>query len=81
MKNRLPDLFRSMPVRLALALVALFTVVSLLGPPEETLEAAFQAIRVATERIDMRKHTGAHARFGATDVCPFVPVRGLSMDD
>ncbi len=57
------------------------TVVTLLGTPEAAVEAAFQAIRVASQRIDMRRHTGAHARFGAADVCPFVPVRGLGMDD
>jgi glutamate formiminotransferase/formiminotetrahydrofolate cyclodeaminase len=55
------------------------TVVTFLGPPEAVLVAAFAAIATATERIDMRTHTGAHARMGACDVCPFVPVAGVSM--
>jgi glutamate formiminotransferase/formiminotetrahydrofolate cyclodeaminase len=57
------------------------TVVTLLGPPEAIGEAAFRAIRRATELIDMSVHQGAHPRHGATDVCPFVPVAGVSMDD
>lgn len=57
------------------------TVVTMVGEPEAVVEAAFRAIRKAAEVIDMRTHSGAHARMGATDVCPFVPVRGLSMDD
>ena len=44
-------------------------------------EAAFQAIKKAAEVIDMRSHKGAHSRIGATDVCPFVPVSGVTMDD
>ncbi len=57
------------------------TVVTMLGEPEAVLEAAFQAIAAAARVIDMTKHTGAHPRMGATDVCPFVPVSGLSMED
>ena len=57
------------------------TVVTLVGPPEAVVEAAFRAIRKAAEVIDMSQHKGAHARMGATDVCPFVPVSGLTMDD
>ncbi len=57
------------------------TVVTFIGPPEAVKEAAFQGIRKAAELIDMRKHQGAHPRMGATDVCPFVPVEGVSMDD
>ncbi len=57
------------------------TVVTLVGSPDAVVEAAFQAIRKAAEVIDMSKHSGAHARMGATDVCPFVPVRGLTMED
>ncbi|MCB9897457.1 MAG: glutamate formimidoyltransferase [Planctomycetes bacterium] len=57
------------------------TVVTLLGPPEAVVEAAFAAIRRASEVIDMRTHKGAHPRHGATDVCPFVPVAGVTMDD
>ncbi len=57
------------------------TVVTFIGPPEAVLEAAFQSIRTAVERIDMRLHTGAHARMGACDVCPFVPVKGVTMEE
>jgi glutamate formiminotransferase/formiminotetrahydrofolate cyclodeaminase len=57
------------------------TVVTFIGTPEGVLEAAFKAIAKAAEVIDMRIHTGAHARMGATDVCPFVPVSGVSMED
>jgi glutamate formiminotransferase/formiminotetrahydrofolate cyclodeaminase len=55
------------------------TVFTFVGPPAAALEAAFRAIRTAAERIDMRKHKGEHARLGATDVCPFVPLAGSSM--
>ena len=57
------------------------TVVTFIGPPEAVLEAAFQAIARAADVIDMRLHRGAHSRIGATDVCPFVPVSGLTMED
>jgi glutamate formiminotransferase/formiminotetrahydrofolate cyclodeaminase len=57
------------------------TVVTLLGSPEAVAEGAFRAIERAAEVIDMTKHEGAHPRHGATDVCPFVPVAGVSMDD
>jgi glutamate formiminotransferase/formiminotetrahydrofolate cyclodeaminase len=57
------------------------TVVTFAGSPEGALEAAFQAIKKAAELIDMSKHSGAHARMGATDVCPFVPVSGVTMQD
>lgn len=57
------------------------TVVTMVGPPEGVAEAAFRAIKCASERIDMSKHSGAHPRMGATDVCPFVPVSGVTMDD
>jgi glutamate formiminotransferase/formiminotetrahydrofolate cyclodeaminase len=57
------------------------TVVTFAGSPEAVLEAAFQAIKKASEVIDMSKHSGAHARMGATDVCPFVPVAGVTMED
>jgi glutamate formiminotransferase/formiminotetrahydrofolate cyclodeaminase len=56
-------------------------VVTFAGSPEGALEAAFQAIKKAAELIDMSKHSGAHARMGATDVCPFVPVSGVTMQD
>ena len=57
------------------------TVFTFVGPPEPVAEAAFRAIRTAAERIDMRRHHGEHARLGATDVCPFVPLEGTSMED
>jgi len=57
------------------------TVITLLGAPGPIAEAAFRLIGRAAEVIDMSKHSGAHARHGATDVCPFVPVAGVTMDD
>jgi len=57
------------------------TVVTFAGSPKGVEEAAFLCIKKASELIDMSKHKGAHARMGATDVCPFVPVSGVSMDD
>jgi glutamate formiminotransferase/formiminotetrahydrofolate cyclodeaminase len=57
------------------------TVVTLVGPPEAVEEAAFRAIAKAAELIDMTRHTGEHPRMGATDVCPFVPVEGATMED
>lgn len=57
------------------------TVVTFIGTPEGVKEAAFKAIRKAAEVIDMAKHKGAHSRIGATDVCPFVPVSGVTMAD
>jgi glutamate formiminotransferase/formiminotetrahydrofolate cyclodeaminase len=57
------------------------TVVTFVGTPEEVIEAAFQAIKKASELIDMRKHHGEHPRFGATDVCPLVPVSNISMEE
>ncbi len=57
------------------------TVVTFIGEPEAVEEAAFRGIRRAAELIDMEQHRGAHPRMGATDVVPFVPVRGVTMDD
>ncbi len=57
------------------------TVVTFIGSPNGAKEAAFRAIRKAAELIDMSQHKGAHSRIGATDVCPFVPVSGITMDD
>ena len=57
------------------------TVVTIVGAPEPVSEAAFQAIKRASEVLDMSKHSGAHSRHGATDVCPFVPVAGVTMED
>jgi glutamate formiminotransferase/formiminotetrahydrofolate cyclodeaminase len=55
------------------------TVVTFVGEPEAVVEAAFRAVKKAAELIDMSKHKGEHPRFGATDVLPLVPVRGISM--
>jgi glutamate formiminotransferase/formiminotetrahydrofolate cyclodeaminase len=57
------------------------TVVTFIGAPAATLEAAFQATRTAAELIDMTRHKGEHPRIGATDVVPFVPVSGVTMDE
>jgi len=57
------------------------TVVTFIGPPETVKEAAYKAIKKAAELIDMRQHKGAHPRIGATDVCPFVPVSEVTMED
>ncbi|HPF61043.1 MAG: glutamate formimidoyltransferase [Gemmatimonadetes bacterium] len=55
------------------------TVVTFVGEPEPVMEAAFQAIKLAGELIDMSQHHGEHPRMGATDVCPFVPISGVTM--
>ncbi|PLW96006.1 MAG: glutamate formimidoyltransferase [Marinilabiliales bacterium] len=57
------------------------TVVTMVGTPEEVCEAAFRAIKKAQQLIDMTKHHGAHPRFGATDVCPLVPVSNITMEE
>jgi len=57
------------------------SVLSFAGEPDAVAEAAFRAIRVATDLIDLRKHKGAHPRVGATDVVPFVPLHGATMQD
>ncbi len=57
------------------------TVVTFAGPPQKVIDAAFAAIKKASELIDMRLHTGAHPRLGATDVCPLVPIANLSLQD
>ncbi|MCK4880920.1 MAG: glutamate formimidoyltransferase [Bacteroidales bacterium] len=57
------------------------TVVTFVGSPEQVMEAAFQAVKMASEIIDMSRHSGEHPRFGATDVCPLVPVSGISMEE
>jgi glutamate formiminotransferase/formiminotetrahydrofolate cyclodeaminase len=56
------------------------SVFTFVAPPVAAVEAAFRAIAVATARIDLTKHAGEHPRMGATDVVPFVPVRGVTMD-
>ena len=57
------------------------TVVTLVGPPAAIAEAAFQSIKIASEVLDMSKHTGTHPRMGATDVCPFIPINGVSEEE
>ena len=57
------------------------TVITFVGEPEPVLEAAYRLIAKAQELIDMRGHSGEHPRFGATDVCPLVPVSGVSMEE
>jgi glutamate formiminotransferase/formiminotetrahydrofolate cyclodeaminase len=57
------------------------TVVTFVGDPDSVAEAAFMAVKKATEIIDMSKHHGAHPRMGATDVCPFIPVAGITMEE
>jgi glutamate formiminotransferase/formiminotetrahydrofolate cyclodeaminase len=57
------------------------TVITFIGPPDGVAEAAFRVVKRASGLIDMTKHSGAHPRHGATDVCPFVPVRGVTMDE
>ena len=57
------------------------TVVTFVGTPAAVIEAAFRAIRKAGELIDMSRHKGEHPRMGATDVCPLVPIAGISMEE
>jgi glutamate formiminotransferase / formiminotetrahydrofolate cyclodeaminase len=57
------------------------TVVTFIGEPDAAVEAAFRATLVAADMIDMRTHAGEHPRLGATDVVPFVPVSGVTMED
>ena len=57
------------------------TVITFIGSPAGVAEAAFRVVKRAAELIDMTRHSGAHPRHGATDVCPFVPVRGVTMDE
>lgn len=57
------------------------TVITFVGEPEPVCEAAFRVIKKASELIDMRNHHGDHPRFGATDVCPLIPVSNITMDE
>jgi glutamate formiminotransferase/formiminotetrahydrofolate cyclodeaminase len=57
------------------------TVVTFVGNPEAVSEATFRSVKKASEVIDMSKHHGAHPRMGATDVCPFIPVSGITMEE
>ncbi len=56
-------------------------VVTVIGEPNKVKNAVLESIGVATELIDMNKHKGQHSRFGATDVCPFIPIKDMTMDD
>lgn len=57
------------------------TVVTFVGSPDDVIEAAFRGIKKAARVIDMRNHTGEHPRFGATDVCPLIPVANVTMEE
>ena len=57
------------------------TVVTFVGPPEAVVEAAFRGVKRASELIDMRHHSGAHPRIGATDVLPLIPVSGVTLEE
>lgn len=57
------------------------TVITFAGFPGAVVEAAFQAIKTASQLIEMRNHTGIHPRFGAVDVCPLIPLNNMSMDE
>ena len=57
------------------------TVVTFVGEPEAVVDAAVASIKRATELIDMRNHKGAHPRMGACDVCPLIPVSGVTMEE
>ena len=57
------------------------TVITFVGEPALVIEAAFRLIKKAAELIDMSKHSGEHPRFGATDVCPLVPISGITMEE
>ena len=57
------------------------TVITFVGEPEPVIEAAFKVIQKASELIDMSKHKGEHPRFGATDVCPLVPIANITMEE
>jgi glutamate formiminotransferase/formiminotetrahydrofolate cyclodeaminase len=57
------------------------TVVTMVGEPSAVIEASFRAIKKAGELIDMSKHKGEHPRMGATDVCPFIPIANITMEE
>ena len=57
------------------------TVVTLVGDPQSVIDAAFLAIKKAGELIDMRQHKGEHPRMGATDVCPLIPISGITVEE
>ena len=57
------------------------TVITFVGPPDRVIQAAFELIKKASELIDMSVHSGEHPRFGATDVCPLVPISGITLEE
>ena len=57
------------------------TVITFVGEPSQVIEAAFKLIKLASQLIDMSKHEGEHPRFGATDVCPLVPISGITLEE
>lgn len=57
------------------------TVVTFVGEPDAVVEAALRGMKKASELIDMRNHHGAHPRMGATDVCPLIPVSGITLEE
>src|SRR6201987_5904904 len=57
------------------------TVVTFVGTPDAAVEAAFRAVKKASELIDMRKQKGAHPRMGGTDVCPFIPISNVNWEE
>jgi len=57
------------------------TVMTFVGDPDSVIKAAFNAMKVASEKIDMTRHKGEHPRFGATDVCPLIPVSNISFEE
>ena len=57
------------------------TVVTFVGSPEDVVETAFQTVKCAGQLIDMRQHHGAHPRMGATDVCPLIPIAGITLEE
>lgn len=57
------------------------TVITFVGEPQQVIDAAFLLIKKASELIDMSKHSGEHPRFGATDVCPLIPIANITMDE
>ena len=57
------------------------TVITFVGAPDAVLEAAFQCVKKAAQLIDMSHHHGAHPRMGATDVCPLIPVSGITLEE
>ena len=57
------------------------TVVTFVGEPDAVIEAAYRGIECASQVIDMSQHSGEHPRMGATDVCPLIPISGISMEE